>query len=176
MLQSVVGSLNFIRQAIPAGRAFNLRFYDAMSFVKSPHHFVRLSAGMRDDLKTWFMFLQNFSGYSIFNDYIWSSSENLWFYTDAAGSKELGCGTYFQGKWSVFKWPEYWEDIIFLDITYLELITIIFAFCIWGPQLKGKSIMIRSDNCALLDILNKQNSKNKQVVSYSFLVLYLIND
>ena len=36
--------------------------------------------------------------------------------------------------------------------------------------------MIRSDNCALLDILNKQNSKNKQVVSYSFLVLYLIQN
>lgn len=176
-LQSIVGLLNFICKAIPSGRAFNRRFYDAMAFVKQPHHFVRLTAGMREDFKTWLMFLQNFNGISIFSDHNWSHNAILEFFTDAAGNRDLGCGAYFQGNWTFLKWPVFWDDNVFLDITYLELVPIILAFCTWGQKLKGKSIVLRSDNLALVEILNKKDSKNKRVMSLiRYLVLYLLQN
>lgn len=98
-------------------------------------------------------------------------------YTDAAGNKDLGCGAYFQGSWTFLQWPVVWNKDVFLDITYLELVPIVLAFCTWGQQLKGKSIVLWSDNLALVEILNKKDSRNKRVMSLiRYLVLYLLQN
>ena len=55
-LQSVTGLLNFCCRAIPAGRAFIRRFYDAMTGLSKPHHHVRVNVEMKKDIKTWLMF------------------------------------------------------------------------------------------------------------------------
>jgi hypothetical protein len=101
-LQSLVGSFNSICSAIPSGRAFNRRFYNAMSQARLPHHFIRVSAGMRYDMEVWFMFLKDFNGICYFSDLEWTSSDNRELFTDTCGNKEFGCGAYFQGKCCFF--------------------------------------------------------------------------
>lgn len=163
-LQALVGLLNFICKAIPAGRAFNRRFYDVMSTAKKPHHFIRVKSGLLEDAKVWIYFLDNFNGTCCFNDMHWVDNETLELYSDASGNSDLGCGCYFQGRWAVFHWPATWHSSIFTDITYLELVPIILAFCLWAYELKNKKIILRSDNNALVQIINKKSSKNTQVM------------
>ncbi|XP_060592655.1 uncharacterized protein LOC132747322 [Ruditapes philippinarum] len=163
-LQALTGLLNFLAKALPSGRAFIRRFYDRMSKVKKSFHFVRVSKDMRDDAYTWLQFLEEFNGTRIFNESEWFENGVLELYTDAAGNKNMGCGCYFNGSWSVFKWPQTWEENIFKDITYLELIPILLALHIWGRLLERKKIILRTDNAALVDILNKKSSRNKNVM------------
>lgn len=170
-LQKMVGLLNFICKAIPAGRAFNRRFYDIMAKAKRPHHYIRVTTELVEDAKVWLNFLENFNGQCSFNELNWVQNSSLEFFTDASGNRNLGCGCYFQGRWSVFQWPDHWENTVFSDITYLELVPIVLAFCLWCDELKDKKIMLRSDNDALVHILNKKSSKDKQVMN---LVRYLV--
>lgn len=170
-LQSMVGLLNFICKAIPAGRAFNRRFYDVMSTAKKPHHYIRVKPGLLEDAKVWIYFLNDFNGTCSFNDMYWEDNESLEFFSDASGNSKLGCGCYFQGRWSFFRWPATWHSSIFVDITYLELVPIILAFCLWAKELLNKKIILRSDNNALVQIINKKSSKNANVMH---LIRYLV--
>ena len=163
-LQSMVGLLNFFSKAIPSGRAFNCRLYAAMTHAKKPYHFVRLSSGMKEDIKIWLLFIYKFNGQTIFSDLLWTSDEELELFTDAAGSKELGCGAYFQGSWVSFKWPECWSNETMRDITFLEVVPILLAFLTWDSQLKGKKIILRSDNLSVVEIINKKTSRNSRVM------------
>ncbi|XP_053388195.1 uncharacterized protein LOC128551371 [Mercenaria mercenaria] len=163
--QSTVGLLNFIAKAIPAGRSFNRRFYDKMAQAKKPHHFIRVTRDMIDDAKVWMRFLDNFNGTCLFNDSEWVEDQYLELYTDSSGNKSLGCGCNLKGFWTVFKWPPHWPEEVFKDITYLELIPIILAFYTWGEFLTNKKIVLRSDNLALVEILNKKSAKNKEVMT-----------
>jgi hypothetical protein len=163
-LQSMVGLLNFFSKAIPSGRAFNCRFYAAMSQVKKPYHLVRLSLGMKEDIRIWLLFLYNFNGQTIFSDLLWTPDNQLELFTDAAGSKELGCGAYFQGSWVYFKWPDFWNNETMRDITFLEVVPILLAFLTWDSKLKGKKVILRSDNLSVVDIINKKSSRNSRVM------------
>jgi hypothetical protein len=163
-LQSVVGLLGFVSKAIPAGRAFLRRFYDAMSYAKKPHHFIRISKNMREDASTWLQFLEKFNGTCIFSDLDWLQDDTLELFTDASGNSNLGCGCYFHGSWAVFKWPSHWKNHIFKDITYLELVPIIISFFLWGGDMRNKKVLLRSDNHALVEIINKKSSKNKNIM------------
>jgi hypothetical protein len=59
-LQSLTGLLNVCALAIPAVRAFNRRFCDAMQGVCKPNHFIRVSVGMKDDIRMWLSFLEKY--------------------------------------------------------------------------------------------------------------------
>ena len=96
-LQSLTGSQQFCAKAMPSARAFIRRMYAAMSSVKKAHHRIRLTNGIKDDLRMWQMFLSTFNGVSYMLDVEWISSKNLQLYTDNAGGAGLGCGCYLDG-------------------------------------------------------------------------------
>ena len=101
-LQSLAGSLVFCLKALPSERAFNRRFYGAMSGVSKPFHFIRVSRGMKEDIQVWLSFLDKCNGNNIFPDHIWVTNEGwLLLLTDSSGS--LGCGAFFQNKWIVLQ-------------------------------------------------------------------------
>ena len=56
-LQSLIGSINFVCQVIVPGRAFFRRLIVATCDVRRPHHKIRLSRGMKEDLRVWLLFL-----------------------------------------------------------------------------------------------------------------------
>lgn len=98
-MQSLEGTLNFFCKAIRSSRAFIRRMYDSMCSCFKPLHHIRLSAGIKSDLKMWLLFLNSFNGITNFPESDWCHLNILEFFTDSAGSIDMGCGAYFQGRW-----------------------------------------------------------------------------
>ena len=138
-LQSLVGTLNFFCKAIRSSRAFIRRFYDAMCGGFKPHHHIRLTVGLKSDLKMWLLFLRGFNGVTYIAETEWQDSSVLELFTDSAGSHQLGCGAYFQGRWFFLPWPSHWKyQDIMRNTTFLELIPVVLAIEIWSGELKKK--------------------------------------
>ena len=108
-LQSMCGSLAFCAKALPAGRSFSRRLYMVTTKASKPHHFIRITTGMRNDLLMWKMFLE----------VEWMSNVELELYAYSAGAIGKGCAAYLQGKWAYLKWPKEWSgnDILRDDLS-----------------------------------------------------------
>ncbi|XP_068110929.1 toll-like receptor 7 [Hyperolius riggenbachi] len=64
-LQSLIGKLNFACRIMPMGRIFCRRLSSATAGISAPHHRIRVTGDMREDLKVWLTFLQDFNGRSL---------------------------------------------------------------------------------------------------------------
>ena len=164
-MQSLIGSLAFCTRALPSDRTFNRRLYGSFNNASKPHHFIRLTNGIREDPKMWQLFLQEFNGYCYIQDLEWESSSNLHLFTDSAGGKSLWCGAYLDGSWAFLRWSEHWDQIILSDIAYLESVPMALAICIWKNKFQSKKIIFNCDNMAVVSILNNKSSKNDSVMS-----------
>jgi hypothetical protein len=140
-LKSPIGLLNFACLAIAPGRTFIRRLIDATCNVNKPHHKIRATGAIKEDLKVWITFLTDYNGVTVMLDNLWTSNETVEFYTDSAGGSTRGFGIYFQGKWAHACWPKDWVDNQLLaEITFLEMFPIVIAINIWGASLKNKKI------------------------------------
>ena len=155
-LQSLIGSLTFVCKAVTPGRAFLRRLIDLTCNIKKSWHKIRLSKGAREDLGMWMVFLKDFNGRAIFPEQFWRDNEDLQLFTDSSG--RLGFGGFLDGKWFQGEWPKSINQTKF-SIAWLEFFPIVVAVTLWGNLLKGKRIIIRSDNAAAVAIINKQSSK-----------------
>lgn len=164
-LQELTGLLNFCIRAIPAGRAFVRRLYDACCGLSRPYHRRRVTEEMRKDIYTWLAFLEDFNGITSYRIANWLNDFDLELFTDSAGNASLGCGAVFGTHWVYLAWPDQWKGSdIFSDITFLELVPITMAFEVWGSSLSGQRVIIHTDNVALVSILNSKTSKSKRVM------------
>jgi len=171
-LQSLTGSLAFCAKAMPSARAFVRRMYSAMKYAKRPFHKVRVTKGMREDISMWKLFLTEYNGVSLMLKNGWSSSGDLQLFTDSAGHSKFGCGVYFNGAWTFLQWPEKWaESEILSDITYLEMVPIALACCLWKERFCSLRINFNSDNMAVVQILNSKSSKSDRVMSLVRLIV-----
>jgi hypothetical protein len=165
-LQSFLGLLNFACQVVAPGRAFSRRLISATCKVTKPHHRIRVSQEMREDLKVWLSFLSDYNGITVMLDNVWTSNETICLFTDSAGGRDKGFGIYFQGKWAQGCWPKEWADNgILADITFLELFPVVISVHIWGIHLKNKRIIFNVDNQAVVAIINKKSSKSNRVMT-----------
>ena len=90
----------------------------------------------------WQTFLIEFNGISYMLDSEWTPANELQLQTDSAGGATLGCGAYFRGDWVFLRWPESWKGSdILKDITFLELVPIALAVCLWKENFVGKRIL-----------------------------------
>ena len=170
-MQSLIGSLNFACRAIAPGRPFCRRLINAICGLKKPHHRLRVSKPIKQDLIMWIQFFQGFNGISVFHDRFWMSNDDVELYTDSAGGVGLGFGSYFKGRWACAPWPQSWHETgITKDITVLELFPIVVALEIWGEDLVNKKIKFFCDNMSVVHIINKMSSKSEVVMR---LVRYL---
>ena len=164
-LQSLTGSLKFCAKAMPSARAFIRRMYASMSNVKKPHHRICLTLGIKEDLRMWQTYLNDFNGVSYMLDVEWVSSAQLQLYTDSAGGSGLGCGCYLDGAWSFLQWPDQWANSgILKDITFLEMVPIALAVMLWKRHFRGLRIQLCTDNMACLHILNSKSGKSERVM------------
>ena len=69
--------------------------------------------------------------------------------SDAAGS--LSYGAYMKGQWFARSWPPYQQS---QSIAYKELFPIVLAAHLWGHSWVKKHVLFRSDNDAVVHILN----------------------
>ena len=96
-LQSLCGSFAFCTRALPADRAFSRRLYFATAKAKNPHHLIRVTKEMYEDLLMWKYFVGQSNGNSFILDE-WISNCVLEPYTDSAGGGSKGCGAYCKSK------------------------------------------------------------------------------
>ena len=130
-LQSLCGSLALCTRALPTGRAFSMCLYLATTKAKKPHHLIRVTKEMYEDLLMWKYFVEQFNGYSFILD-DWISNCDLELYTDSTGGASKGCGAYCKNKWAYLQWPAEWESTDLLrDITLLEIIPIALSIFLW---------------------------------------------
>lgn len=109
----------------------------------------------------WLQFLDSFNGKSFFLSDVWETSSTLDLCTDSAGSR--GYGAVLAKHWLCGRWPPLWHH---LNIATLELFPVVIALHIWGPQISNKCIVLFTDNAALVDIINKQTSKDAGIMIF----------
>ena len=158
-LQSLIGLLNFACLVVTPGRAFLRRLIDLTCKVTNQHHFLRLNSEARLDIKAWQIFIENFNGKSVFLSDEWLSSDRICLYTDASG--KLGYAAVLGSQWFTGSWTQSHEDY---QIAIKELFPIVLALEIWGHKLKNHKILFLSDNIAVVEIINKQSSKDQVIM------------
>ena len=119
---------------------------------------------VNSDAWVWIEFLAKFNGQCYIPEHFWSTNEALKLFTDSSGNASLGCSAFYQCHCVQLQWPNHWKGSDILgDITFLELVSIVLSFFIWGEEFKNK-ILLRVDNQALVSIVNKRTSKSKRVM------------
>lgn len=160
-VQSLTGLLNFACSVIVPGRAFSRRLIDLTVGIQCPHHLIRLSKDVKEDLKIWQSFLAKFNGRSFFLEETWYSSTKLDLYTDASGA--VGFGAIFGSRWCFGKWPASWS---YRNIAILEFYPIVLSLYLWGHAMRNRCALFFTDNESLVHVINKQSSKDKSLMFF----------
>ena len=169
--QSLLGLFAFAARVIPMARVFSRSFSLAIKGLTNPRAHIRLSKGVREDLKIWDAFLTNFNGSTVWQqEFVVSSQMN--FFTDAAGS--VGFGAFLNGHCCAGVWHQEWlqEDIL-QNLVLLELFPVVVSVVIWKEFFENKRIMVHTDNKGVLFAINALSSRSEPVVKLlRFLVLH----
>ena len=138
-LQHLFGLLAFCARAMPSARAFSRRLYGLLKGAKEPHHFIRLARAHKEDLEVWLRFFNEFKSNINFLARNWVSNTDMELFTDSAGNAQLGWGAVLGNQWTYLKWPVEWSNSpIIKDITFLELVPIAIALCVWKEQFRDR--------------------------------------
>ena len=167
-IQQAAGSLNFICQALPAGRVFLSGLYrltraEHGRTARAGHH-RRLNAETAEDLAMFRQFLDECAGEfekSVpFLHRLELDSSDLELFADSAGSAHLGLGCTFRNEWCQGFWSEteLFHNNYKPNIALLELLAIVLAVETWAAELAGKSIVLRSDNIATVAFINRMRA------------------
>nr|XP_033806845.1 uncharacterized protein LOC117363363 isoform X1 [Geotrypetes seraphini] len=156
-IQSLLGSLNFACRVLPMGRAFSRRLAASTSGVRDRHHFLRLPAGVRADLRMWAVFLRDFNG-TVPMLAPELSSVDLELFSDAAGG--VGFGLYCNGDWCAERWPAEWvRSGVTKNITLLELFPLLVACELWSGVLRNRRVVFWCDNLGVVEVVNRQAAR-----------------
>ncbi|XP_041963284.1 uncharacterized protein LOC121720877 [Alosa sapidissima] len=157
---SLLGHLNFAMRIIPQGRPFISHLLNCASATPSLEDVVSLDAQCLADLKLWRMCLDEWNGLCMFYDDCQSSPEDLQLYTDAAPS--IGFGGFFKGRWFGSPWPLEFRELITENKSsaVFELYPVVIAALLWGKEWTSKSVLIHSDNEAVVHVINNSSSKS----------------
>lgn len=167
-LESMLGKLSFATSVVPA-RAFLRRLFDLLPRLQHPFHFIRLKSEARHDLQTWQHFLEHYNGVTFFRSLKTVDGRDINMASDAS---KLGLGACFGSSWIQAPFPPSWQQ---LHITILELYPVFLMIAVFGHKLKNHNITFYCDNTGVTDIINKQSSPNKTVMSIvRALVLLLV--
>lgn len=158
-LESLIGHLHHASMVVWPGRTFLRRMIDLLCCFRNPDHPIRLSREFRLDLYWWRVFLQGWNGVSFWLFKGVGAVSDVEVTSDAAGS--IGFGAYWGTKWFNGKWALFQTD---LSIAYKELFPIVVAARVWGAQWGQHRVLFRSDNLAVVSILNSRTSKDHLIM------------
>ena len=158
-LKSLIGKLQFATVVVRGGRPFLRRLHDLTCQASKPFHFIRLNNIVKNDLQMWLDFLKHYNGKTFIYFHPTVSSTDIHFCSDA--SKKAFGGTYGK-RWIQCTWPHHWKE---KDITFLEFYPIYVLVSMFACKLVNAKIIFHCDNEAVVAIINKQTSKNAQLMS-----------
>ena len=121
---------------------------------------------MKQDLQWWRRLWREFDGVSAVLDEEWSNAERLFLHTDASWSPKAGdendggFGAIFEvapGRFEYFggEWKEFGVETCGMHISELEMLAVSMAMETWGRYLHGRRVVIRCDNSATVDCINR---------------------
>ena len=107
-LQALVGKLNFLCKAIPAGKLFIYRVYQTFSGIPQHRH-IGLKGDVLADMRMWKSFLQ-YKGWQPIISNAERTRSAVELFTDAAGNPSLWWGAFYpaEGLWIFQKWDLVW--------------------------------------------------------------------
>lgn len=158
--QKLLGTLCHLAQVIPAGRAHLNYLYGTLQGILSSQKNLRrrVSASARIELQLWQSFLNNNPGRPfrmVDNAY----PADFKIVTDA--SQSFGYGAVFGEQWFWGAWPDKtWSQ---LNIAFLELYPIYAAIKLWEDHFSGHTVVVKTDNHALVSVINKLHAKNSML-------------
>ena len=153
-LESLIGHLHHAAKVVWPGRTFLRRMIDLLRCFRKRDHPIRLNAEFHLDLQWWLQFLSSWNGVAFWLFPGMAAAPDLEVTSDASGS--LGFGAYFRGEWFSGSWTTSQAS---QSIAYKELFPVVIAAHLWGPQWARRHILFRSDNEAVVYILNSRTSK-----------------
>jgi hypothetical protein len=165
-ISQLVGVLAFAAKVIRPGRLYLSRLIAALrAGVPGPVRYSarrRLSADFQADLRWWTDVMPSWNGISIIPPLLPLESPDLIFKTDASGWGYGGfCGpTYFFGEW-----PEEFLNFPWW-INSRELAAIVMACILFGERIRGKHLVVYSDNLVSVDNLAVGHSLKSDVQNH----------
>ena len=158
-LESLVGKLQFISNRVKPGRLFISRILMLLKDMKCGEWYV-LSEQVRQDIKWWYLYLPGFKGEGI-----------LWMLDIPKIDAEMAVDACLVGAGGVHHSECYkteFPDHIKIgkgetNIAHLELWAVIIGIRLWGKELRGKIIKVKSDNEVVSTIINTGRSKDKKL-------------
>ena len=153
-LESLIGHLHYAAKVVWPGRTFLRHMIDLLCCFRAKDHPIRLNQEFYCDLLWWHHFLDQWHGVSFWLFPGLSPATDLEVSSDAAGS--LGFGAFFKGQWFYGSWalPQQSQSI-----AYKELFPVAIAAFVKGPQWCKRHVLFRSDNDAVVHMLNYRTSK-----------------
>ena len=153
-LESLIGHLHLAAKVVWPGRTFLRRMIDLLCCFRKKDHPIRLNQEFHLDLTWWHHFLDQWHGVSFWLYPGLSPATDIEVSSDAAGS--LGFGAFFKGQWFSGTWAVSQKS---QSIAYKELFPVVIAGHVWGPQWCKRHVLFRSDNDAVVHMLNSRTSK-----------------
>ena len=158
-LRALAGRLQWATDVIRSGKGFLRRIYSAYAHTRVPYAIIPITSELRDDLLIWNMLFENHNGSIMIDRGRPVSSSDLGLYTDAS---KLGCAAILGRKWFQIWFPESWYS---KNIAIKEMYPIMVAMYVFGGALSDKYIVMYTDNHSVMDIINKQSSKEPELMS-----------
>ena len=156
-LQSIIGQLSDAAIVVWPGRTFLQSLIETAKIPKKQEHLVRLNGECKADLHWWDTFLEGWNGVALFpgrpaGDTVTSDASGSW-----------GCGAFREGgtAWFQFQWPLGWEGV---NIATKELFPIVEAAALWGPTWRGKQVLFRTNNQAVVAALASYSARDPPLV------------
>lgn len=166
-LQSLIGILSFAAQVVRPGRTFLRRIIDftveagaarrtdpaRSRWTPSPR--IALTQSIRDDVRWWTDFIDEFNGTTLLYEVEWTTNEQLELHTDAC---MVGYGAKFGDHWLQGRWTESQKaDAIVTtreSMPYFELYALTIAAVTWGHMWRGRRIRFHCDCMPMVQALH----------------------
>ena len=159
-LESLVGKLAHACKVVKPGKTFLRHLYQKLAETAEPYHHVRFNVAIRSDLMWWAMFLQAWNGVPLCQEYDPQKVDyHIW--TDASGS--FGCGAVWGDRWLQAEWSQVYEHTPEEQeedgISLKELLPVVLACAVWGPQWRLSSVVVHCDNESTVAVINTGYSR-----------------
>ncbi len=132
---------------------------DCSCIARQLDHWIRLNRAFRADLEWWRTFLTTWNCHSMMHVHAYRAPPDLTLESDASGS--WGCGAIWENSWIQCTWENTWQGE---SITVKELLPIVLACGVWGPDWSHKRVEVHCNNMAVVLIIKAQTSCDKSIM------------
>lgn len=166
-LESLVGKLGHATRAVVLRKMFMRCMFELLAGAQQAHHHVHLNALFRSGVLWWATFLGSWNRMAMMQTQGQGQpSHHVW--TDASGRFRCGGVCPALQAWLQLQWPEpsslgavqLREESILLQ----ELLPIVLACAVWGPNWQGSRVVVHCNNTGALAVVNTGYSKVPQIM------------